>query len=98
MSQDDRNPMAVNPLTAMLVGVVIGATATYFARKEERERAVKKYNEIRTKAERMMNDTKKKVADTKAGLTDWAQDMGTKAEREAEKIEADAKKRKMITA
>lgn len=98
MSQDNSNAMSVNPLAAVLVGVVLGATATYFMRKEERQRAVKKYNEIRAKAERMIDDTKKKVQDTKADIQHWAQDVGTKAEREAEKIESEAKKRKVLAA
>lgn len=94
MSHDEQK--TINPLMAVLVGAAVGAAATYLMRKEDREKVVKKYNTLKTKASNIMNDTQKKVESTKKDLTNWAQEMGDKAEEEAQKIESQAKKRKLL--
>jgi hypothetical protein len=41
MSQDNQG--SINPLMALVVGVAVGAAATYLMKKEEREKVIKKY-------------------------------------------------------
>ncbi|MDQ5951191.1 MAG: hypothetical protein QG639_468 [Patescibacteria group bacterium] len=90
------NTKSINPLMAAVVGAAVGATAAYFMRRDAREKAVKQYKTFRSKAEKMMADTKKQIDTTKSDLQGWAQEMGDKAEEEAKKI--DSRSRKVLSA
>jgi hypothetical protein len=96
MSQE--NTKTINPLMVAIAGAAVGAAATYFMRREEREKAVKKYNDIKSKAQTLIEDTKQKVETTKSDIKSWAEDMGDKAEEEAQKIESQSRRRKALAA
>lgn len=92
------NNKTISPLMAAIIGVAIGAAATYIMRAEEREKIAKNYGAIKNRAQALIKTTKKKVDKTKADLKNWAEDMGEKAEETANKIDRQARSRKIATA
>lgn len=97
MSQHD-STKSINPLMAAVVGVAVGAAATYLMKSENRERITKDYDDIKNKAQDLLKSTQKKVEKTTSDLKSWAEDMGEKAEETANKIEKQARTRKIAAA
>jgi peptidoglycan hydrolase CwlO-like protein len=86
-----KNSKKISPLKAGLAGMAMGAAgaaaAITFSKKENRDKASKKVNELKGKAENKLEDLNKKIDDLSKHAKKEAEEKKLKAKEASDKID-----------